>query len=241
MHLVVIAVLTVAASGVGTMTGFGTSTIMVPVLLLFYPAPETILFVGIIHWFGNLWKLLLFRGGFRAKLVLCFGIPGVVFSYLGASLVLDVSEVLLSRILGGFMVVYVFFLLLKSTFRLKQNIAAGVCGGALSGFLAGIFGIGGAVRGMFLTAFNLPKATYITTAGAIAIYNDTTRLGKYLADGIRLDSFPLWSMPIFIAASFLGARIAKRIVDRVPQKHFRMIIGLFLLLVAIKLLLWGAG
>lgn len=220
------------------MTGFGTSTIMVPVLLLFYTLPETLLFVGIIHWFGNLWKILLFRGGLRWKLILCFGIPGIVASYLGASLVPDAPKELLRRILGGFMVAYVALLLMKGSFKLKQSVRAGACGGALSGFLAGIFGIGGSVRGMFLTAFNLPKAVYIATAGAIAIVIDTTRLIKYLADGSRIESFALWTMPIFIIASLIGARTAKGIVDRIPQKHFRTVVAVFLLLVALKLLLW---
>ena len=239
MDVVLIAILTVVASGVGTMTGFGTSTVMVPVLLLFYPLPETLLFVGIIHWFGNLWKVLFFRGGFQWKLVLCFGVPGIVASYLGASLMLDVSEALLSRILGGVMVGYVVFLLLKSSFRLKANVAASMVGGALSGFLAGIFGIGGAVRGMFLTAFNLPKAVYIATAGAIGLFIDTSRLGKYVADGVRLEAFGLWSMPLFIVASLLGAWIAKHIVEKIPQKHFRTVVGVFLFVVALKLLIWG--
>jgi len=93
---------------------------------------------------------------------------------------------------------------------------------------------------MFLTAFNLPKAVYIATAGTIAIFIDTTRLTKYLAEGIRLESFALWTMPIFIVASFIGAHIAKRIVDKISQKHFRAIVGIFLLLVALKLFLWPA-
>jgi uncharacterized membrane protein YfcA len=238
MHLIMIAILTVVASAVGTITGFGTSTIMVPVLLLSYAVPETLLFVGIIHWFGNLWKILLFRAGLRWKLILCFGIPGIVASYFGASLVPDLPKELLRRIIGGVMVAYVLFLLVQGSFKLKQNIKAGICGGALSGFLAGIFGIGGAVRGMFLTAFDLPKAVYISTAGAIAIFIDTTRLTKYLVDGSRLEYFPLWTMPLFVIASFVGAHTAKRIVDNIPQKHFRTVVGVFLLLVALKLLFW---
>lgn len=238
MQLIFLAILTMVASAVGTITGFGTSTIMVPVLLFSYSVPQTLLFVGIIHWFGNLWKMLLFRSGLRWKLILCFGIPGIVASYFGASLVPDVPKELLRRILGGVMVGYVVFLLIQGSFRLKQSIRAGICGGALSGFLAGIFGIGGSVRGMFLTAFDLPKAVYISTAGAIAIFIDTTRLAKYLADGSRLDSFSQWTMPLFIIASLIGAQIAKRIVYMIPQKHFRTVVSVFLLLVALKLLLW---
>jgi uncharacterized membrane protein YfcA len=91
---------------------------------------------------------------------------------------------------------------------------------------------------MFLTAFNLPKAVYISTAGAIGIFIDTTRLAKYLADGSRLESFSLWTMPLFIIASLVGAYIGKRIVYVIPQKHFRTVVSFFLLLVALKLLLW---
>jgi uncharacterized membrane protein YfcA len=240
MYIVLIAILTVMASAVGTMTGFGTSTIMVPVLLLVYPAPQVILFVCIIHWFGNLWKLLLFRRGFRWKLVLYFGLPGIVAAYLGASLMFNISPGMLSRILGGFMLVYVVFLILKSSFKVEQSTATSVCGGALSGFLAGIFGIGGAVRAMFLSAFNLPKAVYIATAGAIAIVVDTTRLATYIVSGARLESVLLWTMPLFIVASFVGAQIAKRIVNKIPQKHFRPVVAFFLFLVALKLLFFPA-
>jgi uncharacterized protein len=60
MDIVLIAVLTLLASTVGTMTGFGTSTIMVPVLASFLALPQVLLLVGVIHWFGNLWKMLLF-------------------------------------------------------------------------------------------------------------------------------------------------------------------------------------
>ncbi|UCG58093.1 MAG: sulfite exporter TauE/SafE family protein [Phycisphaerales bacterium] len=228
------------ASSVGTMTGFGTSTIMVPVILLFYPVPQTLLFVGIIHWFGNLWKLLLFRQGIQWKLILSFGIPGIVATYLGASLVFAVSGAVLSRVLGLFLIAYVVYLFAKSSFKVKQSIATGALGGAASGFLAGIFGIGGAVRGMFLTAFDLPKAVYIATAGAIALVIDTTRLTTYLLEGARLQRHLLYGMLIFVPASFLGARLAKRVVDKIPQAHFRKVVAVFLLLVGAKLLLFPA-
>lgn len=42
---------------------------------------------------------------------------------------------------------------------------------------------------------------------------------------------------VFIAASFLGARFAKSIVNRIPQQHFRKVVAVFLLLVGAKLIL----
>ena len=62
-ELILLSLLAVIASGVGTLTGFGTSTIMLPVLLFFFPLPVTLLFAGIVHWFGDIWKMLFFRSG----------------------------------------------------------------------------------------------------------------------------------------------------------------------------------
>jgi uncharacterized membrane protein YfcA len=228
------------ASAVGTMTGFGISTIMIPVALLFYPLPETLVFVGIIHWFGNLWKILLFREGIRWKLFLSFGVPGFLASILGASLVLKAPESLLSRILGVFIIIYVIYLFVNPVFKVKRNNLSAVCGGAASGFLAGIFGMGGAVRSLFLSAFNLPKSVYIATAGAIALVIDTTRLGTYYSQGTRLEGLLFWGMLIFIPVSFLGARVAKLFVDKIPQKYFRAVIAVFLFLIAVRLIILPA-
>ena len=238
MEVVLIAFVVVIASSVGTLTGFGTSTLMVPVLLSFYPVGQTLLFVGIIHWFGNIWKLLLFRKGFQWKLILSFGIPGVIATYIGSSLVFNISTVLLSRILGCFLVVYVIYLFAKSSFKIKQSLLAGACGGALSGFFAGLFGMGGAIRGLFLTSFDLPKAVYIATAGAIALTIDITRLANYIRHDVRLPDLLLWGLLLFVPASFLGAKVAKSIVDKIPQEHFRKIVAVFLLIMGIKLLIF---
>ena len=152
------------SDGIGAMTGFGIATIMTPVLLLFLPLPETLLLVGIIHVFGSLWQVLLFREGIMWRLLLAFGAPGIITSFIGASISLDVPKEILSRALGGFLIIYVLFILVNPRFRLQQRTLTASAGGASYGFLAGIFGIGGAVRGMFLSAFDLPKAVYIATS-----------------------------------------------------------------------------
>lgn len=239
MEIILLTALVFVASAIGTITGFGLSTVMIPVVLLFYPLTQTLFFVGIIHLFGNIWKVVLFRRGFRWKLVLGFGIPGIAASLIGALLAFEMPAGLLSRILAGFMIIYVIYLFAKPSFKIKQGTGSAVTGGALSGFLAGIFGMGGAVRGLFLSAFDLPKAVYIATAGTIALFIDTTRLTTYFVKGARLGPFILWGMLIFIPASFLGAKAAQLVVEKIPQKHFRKVIAAFLFLVAFKLLLFS--
>ena len=237
MEVVLILIVVYVASLIGTLTGFGLSTLMIPVLVLFYPMPETLLFVGTIHWVNDLWKLLLFRQGIRWPLILSFGIPGVVATILAARLLFSIPGAMLARILGVFLIAYVIFLLTKSAFRVRQSTVTGAIGGALSGFFAGMFGMGGAIRSLFLTAFNLPKAVYLATAGAIAIAIDTPRLGTYVWQGARLEPLLLWGMLLFVPASFLGANASKRLVDKIPGRHFRKVIAVFLFIVGAKLLI----
>jgi hypothetical protein len=239
MEILLIAILSLIAGGVGTLTGFGTATIMVPVLLLTYTLPETLLLSGVVHWFGNLWKIGLFWSGLRWRLILMFGLPGLIFTWLGASLVYSTSEDILAPLLGTSLMLYTVFIFFNQSFKLPATNKVAAFGGAISGFMCGIFGVGGAIRGAFLSAFNLPKAVYISTAGFIGLIIDTGRLSRYILEGTTINSVPLWSLIIFVGASFVGALIAKRLIDKIPQQQFRLVVMVFLFAVAIRYIFFG--
>jgi uncharacterized membrane protein YfcA len=237
-EIILLAALTLVAASVGTLTGFGTSTIMVPVLLFFFPLPLTLLFAGVIHWFGDIWKMMFFRSGLNLKLLLLFGATGIIASYIGASLIITIPEKMLSRLLGAFFLIYVGWLWFKPQWRLPERNTTALVGGVLSGFFAGVFGVGGAVRGAFLSAYNLPKSVYLFTSGAIAFFIDSTRLATYWSQGIRLNGSLLIALVVSIPASLAGAYVAKRIVGIIPQDRFRVVVAVFLAAVAIKFLIW---
>ncbi len=237
MELIMLCLLTLFASAIGTATGFGTSTVMIPVMVLFVPPSIALLFVGIVHLCGDIWKIILFKRGFDWRLILGFGLSGIVASFLGASLSLQTQAFQLKRILGAFLILYVTFLFLKREWALPKTHGIAVCGGALSGLFAGFFGVGGAVRGAFLTAFNLPKEVYIFTSGLIALFIDATRVSRYIWGGTRLEEDLFIALILCIPVSFIGAHVAKRFLDRVPQKYFRIFVGIFLGLVGAKLLI----
>lgn len=237
MEIFWVTVLTIAASAVGTITGFGISTVMVPIVLFFYPLPETLLLVGVIHWFGDLWKMFLFKQGINWKILLFFGIPGILTGILGAYLVLKLPEVLLSQIVGGLLIAYVIFLALRPKFKLHPSALVAIAGGAGSGFLGGISGVGGgALRAVVLTAFNLPKAIYIFTSGLLGFVIDASRIATYFFGGTRIAGNLLLGFLIFIPASFLGAKMGKAIADKIPQEKFRLVIAIFLFAVGVKFL-----
>ena len=238
-EILLLGMLTLLGAAVGTATGFGTSTVMIPVLSLWLPFPVALLFVGIIHLFGDVWKVVLFKKGLNLKLALAFGIPGFVASYVGASLSFYGAELPLKRILGGFLLVYVAFLLTKRQWQLPQKPITAISGGTLSGLFAGFFGVGGAVRGAFLAAFNLPKEVYIFTSGLIALFIDVTRITRYITGGTRLDINLLYALMLCVPVSFAAAYLAKRLLNKIPQGLFRVFVAIFLALVAAKLLIWA--
>lgn len=149
---------------------------------------------------------------------------------------MDVPGPLLESFLGAFLLAYVLLLFLHESWRLPRNRLSAVGGGALSGFFAGLFGVGGTILGMFLSAFDLPKATDISASGAIALVIDLVRLSTYLLQGTRLDEALFMGMLVFIPASLLGSFVAKRIVTRIRQAAFREVVAAFLGLVALRFL-----
>jgi uncharacterized membrane protein YfcA len=237
-EIVYIALLTLLASLIGTLAGFGISTIMVPVILIMLPLPQTLLLVGIIHWFNDIWKMLLFREGIRWKLFLAFGIPGIFTSFIGSSLSLKIPREILSRALGVFLIAYVLFIVFNRAFKLSQKLSIAVSAGTLTGFFAGIFGIGGEINAVALSAFNLEKAVYVATAGAIAFMIDSTRIATYIRGGVWLDPLLLSGFLLFVPASLIGAMIGKREVEKIPQEKFRNFVAIFIFMFGLKLVLF---
>ena len=76
------------------------------------------------------------------------------------------------------------------------------------------------------------------TSGTIALFIDITRVTKYLTGGATLDQQLLYTLLVCIPFSFLGAFIAKQFLDQLPQKSFRLFVGIFIAVVGIKLILF---
>jgi uncharacterized membrane protein YfcA len=239
LEIAALAALALAAATVGTVTSFGTSTIMVPVLALFYPFEAVLLFTGIVHAANNVGKMSFFRSGIRWRLILQFGIPGLLVSFVGSQLVPDLPTEILLRVLAVFILAYVAYLWRNPEWQLPETRTTAVAGGAVTGATAAIFGVQGAVRALFLSAFDLPKEVFIFTAGAIGMAIDIARIGGYLRSGTELTD-TLWiAVTIAVPAALLGSWIGRKIVDHVPQKHFRTLIAVALLAIAIRYLIWA--
>jgi len=223
------------AAVIATIAGFGSSTVLIPVALFFMDLKTAIFLVACFHLFNNLFKVRLFFKKIDFRLFWLFGIPSIIFAFLGARSIKVFPIELLTRILAIFLIFFSCISLLKPNYKIKQSTLNAFFGGSLSGFLSGLIGMGGAVRSMFLLTFNLPKETYVATAALIAFVIDLTRIPTYLWVGIVHNHAYYSLLPILIIIAYLGVRTGKGLMGNVDQKFFRKIVLGALLIVGIKL------
>ena len=112
-------------------------------------------------------------------------------------------------------------------------------GGSLTGISAAVFGVQGAIRALFLSAFDLKKDVFLFTAGAIGLVIDITRIIGYFQNEFSLNNTLLIALVISVPVSFLGSYTGKKLVDRIPQEKFRKLIAFALLLLAVRYLIWA--
>jgi uncharacterized protein len=234
--LLFVSVITFLGSFIGTITGFGTATIMMPIVLLYMPLPQAFLFVSVVHWWTNVWKIILFRGALSLSLCVYFGLPAILFSVLGAYLTIVIPSAIFLKLFGGVLLGYLFIVFVFPSFKIPQTNMMAIIGGCCSGLMAGIIGMQGAVRSFFLSTFDLPKEMYIATGAVIALLIDTARITTYIALGTRFIPILLWGVLFSIPLSFLGTYLGKKMVHYIPQKYFRFVIGGGLAVIGIRLL-----
>ncbi len=223
------------AAFVGVVAGFGFATISLAVLSLYLPFKTALLVVAILHLFVSSYKVMAFKGAFNRYSFL-FVLGGVIFSFVAAQMVDTLSSPLLKKGMGFFLILYPLLIFYKPKFHIHFTQPAAFIGGSLSGFFAGLIGMGGAVRSFFLSLFNLPKQMYIATGGLVSIAIDVTRVGVYMQSSdlnmLNALQLVLFSAPFLLLGLFLG----KKMVFKIPQHYFRTLVTVVLALFGMRLL-----
>ena len=110
------------SEAIGAIAGFGSSTIFLPLALFFVDFETALILVAISHTFGNLGRINFFRHGLDKKIITTFGIPSILFSFLGASLVGILSQDILKITLGIFLIILSFLFLIRPELKLPSTV-----------------------------------------------------------------------------------------------------------------------
>lgn len=252
MEIFLISIIAFATAIMTFFSGFGLGTILTPVMLLFFPVEVAIALTGIVHFSNNIFKLFLVGKKFNKDILLRFGIPAVLFSFIGAFLLLQLPTIkplysyiflgktfeifpqkLLIALLLLFFAILDFIPLVKN---LQFDASKLPIGGALSGFFGGLTGAQGALRSAFLIRAGLSKEAFVATTVVISSFVDLTRLSVYATRMVTIDLKQ--NLPLLICvtlSAMAGAILGNKLLKKVTFKFLQIAVAALLVIISICL------
>jgi len=224
----------------GTIGGFGSSVFFVPAANYYFDFHAVLGITAVFHVASNMSKIFLFKKGLDKTLIIYLGIPAVLFVIIGGVLSRFINVIYLEIALG------VFLILLSSTFLLFKQLKVSkgklpaMVGGTLSGFIAGVLGTGGAIRGLTMAAFNLEKSVFVATSAVIDLGVDFSRTIVYLYNGYVKTELLIY-IPFLIIIAIVGSWLGKKILNYIPQNLFKRLSLLLILVIGILTLFNAVG
>ena len=253
-----IVILSVAAFIVALLTfysGFGLGTILTPLFMVFFPVELAIALTGVVHFFNNIFKLVLVGKKANRQVILRFGIPAVIAAFAGAWLLLQITNLKplftydisgrtfqvspVKFVISVLLIVFAIIDLVPYFSRLQFGKDKLPIGGALSGFFGGLSGNQGALRSAFLIKAGLSKEAFIATAAVVSTFVDFTRLSVYATRFTKAGLHENLTLVISATlAAIAGTYIGNKLLKKVTLQFIQMLVAIMLVVISVAL---GAG
>jgi uncharacterized membrane protein YfcA len=254
MDYFIICLAALLGSGLTLFSGFGLGTLLVPVFGLFFPIEIAIVLTAIVHFLNNLFKLVLLGKKANIQVVLRFGIPAIVFAFLGAYLLSLLSHSLplwnyklahrtfeimpIKLTIGILLLFFSLFEVIPSLAKLQFDKKYLPLGGVLSGFFGGLSGNQGALRAAFLIRANLSKESFIATGVVIACLVDISRLSMYSKQIIEHhEQFDYRLLTLATLSAFVGAYFGNKLLKKATIKTIQNLVTALLVVFSILLIM----
>ncbi|MGV6831481.1 MAG: TSUP family transporter [bacterium] len=252
MEYLIICLVAFFASILTFFSGFGLGTILLPVFALFFPIELAIALTGIVHFCNNIFKLFLVGKSAHLKTVLYFGIPAILFAFIGAKILVNITELPswysysienitleitpVKLIIAIILIVFAIFELLPFFDKIEFKKKHLPIGGILSGFFGGLSGHQGALRSVFLIHAGLSKEAFIGTAVVISTFIDFTRLSVYFKTILNTDLSEEYLLLLCaILSAVFGAILGKQLLKKVTLIFLQRMVAILLIVISVAL------
>ncbi len=219
----------VLAGAIASVSGFGIGSLLTPTLALQRDPRLAVAAVSIPHVVGTAIRFWMLRRHADSGVLVRFGSMSAAGSLLGAVAGALVRPGALRLLLGALLVFVGAGELAGWTRRMRFDGPWAWAAGAVSGLFGGLVGNQGGLRAAAMLGFDLPKATFVATASAIALVVDAARMPVYaFTDGARLMTVgPLIAMTTLGVVA--GTLVGHRVLAAVPERTFRVVVALLLI------------
>lgn len=255
MEIIIISITAFLVAILTFFSGFGLGTILTPIFMIFFPVDLAIGLTGIVHFFNNIFKLILVGKNADKTVLLRFGVPAVLAAILGSWLLVNISDLeplfsyeMFGKTFEVFPVKFIISILLiifasidlipyfnKLQFG-KEKLPIG---GVLSGFFGGLSGNQGALRSAFLIKAGLTKEAFVGTAVVVSTFVDFTRLSIYATRFSKAGLIDNLTLVICATLSaIIGAYIGNKLLKKVTLHFLQIAVAIMLIFISFAL---GAG
>ena len=226
------------ASALAAVTGFGGAAVLLPILVLIFGVRDAIPILTVAQLIGNGSRVWFNRSELVLPVVGWFALGGVPAALIGGVLFATAPLSFLKRMLGVFLLATVLYRHIGKGISLRLPLRGFAAIGAIFSFLSALLGSVGPVMAPFFLAYGLVKGAYIGTEAFATVVMHVTKLVAYggtailtiqsVAAGLALG-------PIMVLGSFIG----KKILDRLPELLFVLLIEGTLLVAGLGFLIFG--
>jgi uncharacterized membrane protein YfcA len=227
----------IAAGAVAAISGFGIGSLLTPLLALHAGTKTAVAAVSIPHLIGTgirFWRL---RGSLDRSVLWRFGLMSAAGGFTGALLNAGAPSPALTIILGSLLVFAGAAQITGQTQRWRFHGSVAWVAGAVSGLFGGLVGNQGGIRSAAMLGFDLPKERFVATATAIALLVDAARMPVYMV-AERAQVTAIWPLVVLATAGVVGGTLmGDRLLTRVPERRFKQVVGVIILLLGIAILL----
>ncbi len=238
LNLLLLASGAFVASALAAVTGFGGAAVLLPILVLIFGVRDAIPILTVAQLIGNGSRVWFNRSELVLPVVGWFALGGVPAALVGGVLFASAPLSFLKRLLGIFLLGTVAYRHLGKQRSLRLPLRGFAVIGAVFSFLSALLGSVGPIMAPFFLAYGLVKGAYIGTEAFATVVMHVTKLVAYGGTAIlTLQSVAagLALGPIMVLGSFIG----KKILDRVPERLFVLLIEGTLLVAGLGFLIFG--
>ena len=227
------------AGVIASVAGFGIGSLLTPVLAIHVGAKLAVAAVSIPHVIGTAVRFWRLHGHVDRRIFLWFGVTSAAGGLCGALLHGYASSRTLAAVFGCLLL----FVAISELTGLMNNVRLGRRGawvaGALSGVFGGLVGNQGGLRSAALLAFQTDKEAFVATATAVGLIVDGARMPVYIAadHSALLRIWPL--ITIGTVGVVVGTLTGMRMLKHVPERQFRRVVAILLLLLGTWMLVGG--
>jgi uncharacterized membrane protein YfcA len=240
LFAVLLALVAVLAGAVAAVTGFGAGSLLTPALAVEAGTKLAVAAIAIPHFVGTAQRYWMLRRHVDRRILSGFGIASAVGGLSGALLGARFSGRGLAVVFGALLILAGITEFTGWMERVRWGKRAAWIAGAVSGVLGGLVGNQGGIRTAAMLGFSVPKESFVATATAIGLFVDGARLPVYLAtQGHEITG--IW--PLVLTATggvIIGTAFGTRLLGWVPQRVFRRVIAVLLVVLGLSMILTGA-